>query len=69
MASAQTLKRLDVLIWVLIFGGLLTLTLGLATHSEHLVAGWSLTAVGGIATIAGVVLVWVRSRLAEGTIK
>ncbi len=68
MASRQALARLDVLIWVLIFGGLLTLALGLATHGSHVIAGWSLTAVGGLAATAGVVLIWVRSRLHESTI-
>ncbi|RZJ26654.1 MAG: hypothetical protein EOO54_02115 [Haliea sp.] len=63
MASPQTLKRLDALIWVLIFGGLITLSLGLPTHSAHVIAGWSLTAVGGLAAAAGVTLIWVRSRL------
>jgi hypothetical protein len=59
---------LDTLIWVLIFGGLLTLSLGLATHGSHLIAGWSLTAVGGLAAAAGVTLIWVRSRLHESKI-
>lgn len=65
MASRQAIKRLDALIWALIFGGLLTLSLGLATHSSHVIAGWSLTAVGAIAAAAGVVLIWVRSRMSE----
>ena len=68
MASRTAIKRLDVLIWVLIFGGLLILSLGLATHSSHLIAGWSLTAVGGLAAAAGVTLIWVRSRMHESTI-
>ena len=67
MASRTAIKRLDVLIWVLIFGGLLTLSLGLASHSSHVIAGWSLTAGGAIAAAAGVVLIWVRSRMSEDT--
>jgi hypothetical protein len=34
MASARTLARLDALIWTLIFGGLLVLVLGIASHDE-----------------------------------
>lgn len=65
MAAARTLKRLDALAWALIFGGLLVLVLGLATRDEAVIAGWSLTALGGIAATAGVVLIVVRSRLRE----
>ena len=68
MASARALARLDTLIWVLIFGGLLTLALGLATQDAHLATGWSLTGIGSLAAAAGVVLIWVRSRLQERTI-
>lgn len=65
MASARALKRLDALVWTLIFGGLFMLILGLASHDEAAIAGWSLTVLGGIAAAAGVVLVYVRSRLPE----
>ncbi len=67
MASARTLARLDALIWILIFGGLLVLVLGIASHGETRIGGWSLSVLGGLATIAGVVLIFVRSRLAEPT--
>ena len=49
MATPRTLARLDALIWTLIFGGLLTLVLGIATHGEAVVAGWSLSVLGAIA--------------------
>lgn len=65
MASARTLARLDRAIWALIYGGLFGVVLGIATHGEHVVAGWSLGAIGGVATAVGVVLVFVRSRLAD----
>ena len=65
MASKRALARLDSLVWILIFGGLLTLVLGIATHGEAVIAGWSLSVLGGIATGAGIVLIWVRSRLRE----
>jgi hypothetical protein len=65
MATPKTLARLDTLIWALIFGGLLVVVLGLASHDEARIAGWSLLVLGGIAAISGAVLIVVRSRLRE----
>ena len=65
MASARTLARLDAAAWTLIYGGLFAVVLGIASHDEHLVAGWSLGTLGGIAAVAGVVLIIVRSRLGD----
>ena len=63
MSAPRSLQRLHHLIWALIYGGLLTLVLGLATASTDNVVGWSLIVVGGIAAAAGVVLIDVRARL------
>ncbi len=63
MASARTLAWLDRAVWTLVYGGLLTLVLGIATGGSHRIAGWSLGTVGGIAAVAGVLLIWVRARL------
>lgn len=65
MASKRTLARLDAAAWTLIYGGLFAVVLGIATRDGHLVAGWSLGVLGGIAATAGVVLIVVRSRLRE----
>jgi hypothetical protein len=65
MPTATTLARLDALIWTLIFGGLLVLVLGIASHDEAAIAGWSLSVLGGLAAAVGVVLIVVRSRLPE----
>ena len=65
MATPNFLARLDVAIWVLIYGGLFIFILGIASHGEHLIAGWSRGVVGGVIAAAGVVLIWVRSRLRE----
>ena len=65
MASARALAWIERLVWLLIYGGVIAITLGVATGGRHLVAGWSLGVLGGIAVAAGVVLVWVRSRLRE----
>ena len=55
--------RLDVLIWSLIFGGWFAIALGLASLATARAAGWSLIVAGTLATVVGVVLIWVRSRL------
>ena len=63
MAAPHTLQRLHKLIWVLIYGGLLTLVLGLATGCSDAALGWSLALGGGLAAAVGVVLIAVRARL------
>ena len=65
MASARTLAWVESLAWLLIYGGFVAVILGIATGGAHLVAGWSLGVLGGVAMAAGVVLIWVRSRLRE----
>ena len=65
MASRKTLARLDALVWILIYGGLFAVVIGLASQGEARIAGWSLVGVGGIAAAAGVVLIFVRARLRE----
>jgi hypothetical protein len=63
MAAGRTLARLDAIAWSLIYGGLFTLILGIAAHGDAKVAGWSLSVVGMLAAVAGVVLIVVRARL------
>ena len=63
MASARTLARLDSLSWIFIFAGLLVLVLGIATHGEARIAGWSLSVLGIVTAAVGIVLIYVRSRL------
>jgi hypothetical protein len=63
MAASRNLQRLHTLIWTLVYGGLLTLVLGLATARIDSAVGWTLVAVGGVAAAVGVVLIGVRARL------
>lgn len=65
MASARTLARIDALAWTLIYGGLFALVLGIASHDETVIGGWSLSVLGALAAAAGVVLIIVRSRLPQ----
>lgn len=51
------------LVWILIYGGLLAVGLGLALQQQGSAAlGWSLCVGGGAVAALGVVLIWVRSR-------
>ncbi len=59
------LMRLEALIWVLIYGGLLTLVLGGFMAREQDGAGVEMMLVGGFVALIGAGLVYVRSRLRE----
>ncbi|MBL7091535.1 hypothetical protein [Acidovorax sp.] len=63
MAAAHTLQRLHKIIWALIYGGLLTLVLGIATARTDAATGWVLMVGGGVVAVVGVVLIAVRARL------
>lgn len=60
------LVRIERLVWVLIYGGLLSIVIGhfVAETDESLAE--VMGAVGLIAVVAGAVLIYVRSRLHEG---
>ena len=60
-------RRIEALVWVLIFGGLLVVGLGVALSRGGLDYGWSVSIVGGVIAVAGVVLICVRSRMADRT--
>lgn len=63
--SSRNIARLQALIWVLIYGGLLTLVLGVFTRRSDGPLGWSLMAAGALVAALGAVLIYVRSRLKE----
>jgi hypothetical protein len=63
MASERTRARIERLAWILLYGGLFAVVLGLAATKYDAAAAWALLVPGGAAAIAGVVLIWVRSRL------
>jgi hypothetical protein len=53
------------LTWALILGGLLVLALGWTVRRNDAALGWALVAGSVVAIAAGVVLIWVRSRMPE----
>ncbi|HSV34405.1 MAG TPA: hypothetical protein VLI46_02550 [Ramlibacter sp.] len=63
MASDKLITWVERLVWILIYGGLLGLIVGIASLSASPVTAWSLMVVGSLIAAAGVVLIWVRSRL------
>lgn len=67
MPAPRTLERLQALIWVLIYGGLLTLVLGIATARTADSLGWTLITAGGVAAGIGVGLIGMRARLGPDT--
>ncbi|MDP9044145.1 MAG: hypothetical protein M3O01_05000 [Pseudomonadota bacterium] len=52
-------------IWPLIYVGLALLALGLSIRPMDRAFGWTVAAPGIAAVIAGLVLIWIRSRMAE----
>ena len=50
-------------IWVLVYGGLLMLALGLAVRGREAGLGALLMVAGAIVALVGAALVWVRSRM------
>ena len=62
---AKSHARLEAWIWILIYGGLFAIVLGLATGRENETLGWSLSVPGAVVAAVGVVLIYVRSRLGK----
>ena len=60
---AKPHARLERWIWILIYGGLFLLILGIATGRVDEVLGWSVAVPGVVLAAVGVVLIYVRSRL------
>ncbi|SFN10697.1 hypothetical protein [Variovorax sp. OV329] len=62
---AKPHARLETWIWVLIYGGLFMLILGIVAGRENQVLGWSLSVPGVVVAAVGAVLIYVRSRLPD----
>jgi hypothetical protein len=65
MASAKTVAWVERLAWIYIYAGLFAVVMGIVSGGVYVVAGWSLGVLGAIVTVAGIVLIVVRSRLPE----
>lgn len=58
-------SKLHKLTWPLIFGGSLVLMLGVSTVSADASIGWPIVFIGGVAIAAGVLLIYLRSRISD----
>jgi hypothetical protein len=61
--SNKAAARLHGLIWVLIYGGLLTLVLGLSVAPIDDETAWMLIVGGGVVVAIGIALIVVRSKM------
>ena len=61
--SDPRMARLHKTIWTLIFGGLLTIILGIFVGKTDAVTGWLTIAAGGVMTVVGAILIYMRSTM------
>jgi hypothetical protein len=61
--SDNNIARVERWIWVLLYGGLLTLVFGLVVQGRDLALGWSLVTGGAAVAAAGIFLIYLRSRM------
>jgi uncharacterized membrane protein len=54
--------RIDILIWVCIYGGLLSIISAFAIFSVREELAWWLGSAGSLVTALGIVLIYIRSR-------
>ena len=50
-------------IWILIYGGLFVLIVGIATARQDASLGWAIATPGAVIAVIGIALIYVRSRL------
>ena len=58
------MARLHKIIWALIFGGLLTVIMGIFVGKTDDAISWMMVAAGCVLTIIGAILIYVRSTMA-----
>jgi hypothetical protein len=63
--AANPHARIENWIWILIYGGLFLVILGIATGRTAPSTGWLLAIPGALVAAVGVVLIYVRSRLKD----
>ena len=65
MASKAMLALVQKLIWVYIYGGLLSIVIATFVRPTDASTAWWMTTIGGAFVVLGTVLIYVRSRLKE----
>ena len=56
-------RKVEVWVWVLVYGGMILFGLGLAVQRTDDSTGWTLACAGAALVAAGALLVWLRSRM------
>ena len=59
------MARLHKITWALIFGGLLSVILGIFVGATDYAVGWMMVIGGALLTVAGAALVYVRSTMPD----
>ncbi len=57
--------RIERLIWILVYGGLFAIGLGVSVRASVDGLPWLLIGGGAVALLAGAVLLWLRSRMRD----
>ena len=57
-------RKVEAWVWVLVYGGMIVLGIGLAVLRTDAGTGWAMACAGGVLVAVGALLVWVRSRMA-----
>ena len=65
MVSKTTLTRLQWLVWIAIYGGLLVISVASFLGPDESTTATAMYVVGGVLVAAGIVLIYIRSRLRE----
>ena len=50
-------------VWILIYAGMALIALGLSVRRSDDALGWTLVVPGAMLVVAGIVLIWIRSRM------
>ena len=56
-------KKLEVWVWVLIYGGMIGVSLGWFVQSRSAALGWPVLALGALSIAGGALLIFLRSRM------
>ncbi|MDB5930636.1 MAG: hypothetical protein JWR60_2343 [Polaromonas sp.] len=63
--ASRSVARLEALTWILVYGGLLTLVLGLFVENVDEAAGWSMVVGGAAVASLGLALIYLRSKIKD----